>query len=48
MQVRVFIKPDQVALMLSAGDWLSDSVFVGVCVCVCTAAEFLLHSAIDM
>lgn len=24
MQVRVFIKPDQVALMLSAGDWLSD------------------------
>lgn len=45
MQVRVFIKPDQVALMLSAGDWLSDSVFVGVCV---SAAEFLLHSAIDM
>lgn len=34
MQVRVFIKPDQVALMLSAGDWLSDSVFVGVCVFV--------------
>lgn len=32
MQVRVFIKPGQVALMLSAGDWLSDSVFVGVCV----------------
>lgn len=24
MQVRAFIMPDQVALMLSAADWLSD------------------------
>lgn len=30
MQVRVFILPDQVALMLSGSEWLS-----GVCVCVC-------------
>lgn len=38
MQVRVFIKPDHVALMLSAVDWLSDravpSMFVGDRVCL--------------
>lgn len=34
MQVRAFIKPDQVALMLSARDWLSDYV----CKCVCVSA----------
>lgn len=36
MQVRAFIMPDQVALMLSAADRLSDGsrVCVGACVCV--------------
>lgn len=34
MQVRAFIMPDQVALMLSAADWLSDRPRVSLVVCV--------------
>lgn len=34
MQVRAFIKPDQVALMLSAADWLSDRL------CVCRRVRY--------
>ncbi len=54
MQVRAFIKPDQVSLMLSAGDWLSDrlqSVFGGVCVYVCVclnAGKLHVHVIIDI
>ena len=50
MQVRAFIKPDQVALMLSAGDWLSDRP--GVClqvrgVCLHTGI-FNVHFIMDI
>lgn len=50
MQVRAFIMPDQVALMLSAADRLSDGsrVCVGACVCFCTRAVFHVCLKIDM
>lgn len=40
MQVRFFIKPDQVALMFSAGDWLSDRMRVCLHSAACTLFAF--------